>query len=378
MLSFTPSIRTAVATVLALGIALTGCVSCPPPANAPAQIVSGDSHTCVRMGDGTVRCWGWSTSTDSDVAVTEPGVTGVYDIAASVIHTCGLFSSGAAECWAPLANPFPAPASGARLTTGNAHTCWTVADGAVRCAGDNHFGQLGDGTHDSTLSPPAAEVVSISGANALAAGQEFTCALLGSGSVRCWGDGSFGQLGNGSNAGSNVPVDVNGLTGVTAISAYQFSACALVADGSVYCWGRNASGQLGDGTTISRNVPVKVDGVTGATAVVAGADHSCAVVAAGAVRCWGANGSGQLGNGTNTSSLVPVAVSGLSGATAVSAGGPHTCALVAGGTAKCWGANSSGQLGNGTNTSSLVPRSEERRVGKECLTKRRTRWAQDH
>jgi alpha-tubulin suppressor-like RCC1 family protein len=354
-MSWKMSIRTACVAVLALGFALSGCAPCPPPSNGPTQIVTGDSHSCVLMADGTVKCWGWSTSTNSDVAVREAGVTGVYQLAASVIYTCGLFSSGAAECWAPLANPFPAPVSGARLTTGNAHTCWTVAGGEVRCAGDNHFGQLGDGTYGSTPSPPAAAVVGVTGAKALAAGQEFTCALLGTGTVRCWGEGSFGQLGNGSNAGSNLPVDVAGLTGVVAISAYQFSACALLANGSVYCWGYNASGQLGDGTTTSRNAPVKVVGLPGATAVTAGADHSCAVVAGGAVECWGANASGQLGDGTNIASLVPVGVSHLSGATAVSAGGPHTCALVAGGSAMCWGSNAKGELGNDTHAASNVP-----------------------
>ncbi len=349
------SIRTACVALLVFGFALSGCAPCPTQSNRPTQIVSGDSHSCVQMADGTVKCWGWSTSTNSDVAVTEAGVTGVYQLAASVIHTCGLFSSGAAECWAPLANPFPAPTSGAHLTTGNAHTCWTVAAGEVRCAGDNHFGQLGDGTYGSAPSPPASAVVGVTGAKALAAGQEFTCALLVTGTVRCWGEGSLGQLGNGSSAGSNVPVDVTGLTGVVAISAYQFSACALLANGSVYCWGYNASGQLGDGTNTSRNAPVKVVGLSGVTGITAGADHSCAVVADGAVKCWGANASGQLGDGTNTASLLPVGVSRLSGATAVSAGGPHTCALVARGRAMCWGSNSKGELGNSTNTASNVP-----------------------
>jgi alpha-tubulin suppressor-like RCC1 family protein len=349
------TIGAACVALLTIAFAAAGCAPCPAPANGPTQIVSGETHSCVRMADGTVRCWGWSTSTNSQVAVPEAGVAGTYDIAASVIHTCGLFGSGAAECWAPLANPFPAPSSGGHLTTGNAHTCWTVAGGAVRCAGDNHFGELGDGTNVGRPSPPAAAVVGITGATALAAGQESTCALLGTGTVRCWGEGGFGQLGNGSYVDSNVPVDVAGLTGVVAITAYQFSACALLANGSVSCWGSNASGQLGDGTTTTRNTPVTVVGLTGATAVTAGADHSCAVVAGGAVRCWGANGSGQLGDGTNTTSLVPVEVGNLGGATAVSAGGPHTCALVAGGSVRCWGSNSRGELGNGTTTSSNLP-----------------------
>src|SRR5207247_9206213 len=155
----------------------------------------------------------------------------------------------------------------------------------------------------------------------------------------------------------------------TGVGTGDAHTCALLGDGTVQCWGVGDSGQRGDGTfnNIS-TVPVAVVGMggaghlTNAVAVAARGYHSCALLGDGTVRCWGRNQDGQLGDGTVADpatgppgSSTPVQVSGITGAAAVIAGGYHTCALFADGTAWCWGRGDDGQLG----------RSEERRVGKE-------------
>jgi alpha-tubulin suppressor-like RCC1 family protein len=75
--------------------------------------------------------------------------------------------------------------------------------------------------------------------------------------VQCWGFNDDGQFGNGTTTDSFVPVNAIGLQGAwKAIAAGEMHTCALAESGTVMCWGNNEWGQLGDGTTISRTLPV--------------------------------------------------------------------------------------------------------------------------
>src|SRR5207244_103104 len=145
----------------------------------------------------------------------------------------------------------------------------------------------------------------LTGAVGLAAGYAHTCALLSNGTMRCWGENIEGQLGNGTtaNPGTAQPVIVSGISGVTAVTPGAYHTCALLGNGTLQCWGQNDFGQLGNGNTTNRTTPGPVSGITGAVGVTAGWwHHSCALLGGGTVRCWGANDWGQFGNGTRTSS----------------------------------------------------------------------------
>ncbi len=245
-----------------------------------------------------------------------------------------------------------------QVSVGGWHTCALASGGFVRCWGRGAEGQLGNGTlgdaNGVALSP--IRVVGLSGVEQLESGGSFTCALLGEGTVRCWGDGRAGQLGDGTFSIRSIPVAVGGLTNTLQLAAGWAHVCSLAFDGTVKCWGADGSGELGDGTTGDPNnvrlSPVAVQSITGATQVTAGGEHTCALIVDGTVKCWGADESGQLGDGSTGDAdnrrLTAVAVSSVTNATQIAAGQRHTCALIADGTVKCWGNNTSGQIGDGT------------------------------
>jgi alpha-tubulin suppressor-like RCC1 family protein len=138
---------------------------------------------------------------------------------------------------------------------------------------------------------------------------------------------------------------VVGLSGATTLAANGTDTCALLSSGTVKCWGRNGLDVPG----VARGpwlTPVAIQDINGATALAGGA-AMCVVVAGGMARCWGQNDHGQLGDGTTNSSRSLSTVPGLSGVVSVAAGGQHTCALLSDHSVKCWGDNLSGELGDG-------------------------------
>ena len=389
-----------------------------------AAISAGDVHTCAMAAAGGVKCWGdnldnqlgdgtrLKSITPVDVCAVASCASALSDVtavAAGTGQTCAMAAAGGVKCWGDndegqlgvgtesfRRRPVDVCADAActsvlsgvaAVAAGAGHSCAVTALGGVKCWGVNGFGELGDGTTTDSSTPvdvcaDATCDSDLSGVAALAAGGStfvssvgHTCALMSGGGVKCWGDNSTGQMGDGTTTNSSTPVDVcadaectSALSGVVVIAAGAGHTCALMSGGGVKCWGANGFGLLGNGTTTGSSTPVNVcadvactSALSGVVAIAAGAGHTCAVTGLGGVKCWGDNSTGQMGDGTTTNSSTPVDVcadascaSDLSGVAAGASGGStypcsggHTCALVSGGGVKCWGVNTKFQLGHG-------------------------------
>ena len=299
------------------------------------------------------------------------GVANVKAVSTGYYHTCTLSNTGGVSCWGAnnfgqlgrgTTTGVAIPDGGTvvpnavSLSAGGFHTCAVLDNGTVQCWGSNGNGQLGIGTLVDSAVPVT--VTGISNAVSVSAGTYHTCAVLRSGSVSCWGSNDTGQIGNGS-MGTDVtsPVNVSGMTTATAVATGRNHSCAIVGSGSVQCWGADIFGQLGNGSSPSSTTPVAVVNISTAKTINAGSNHTCVVLDTGGVQCWGANKYGQLGNGGGTDNTSPVAMTGISNAIAVLTGYYHSCAVLAGGGVQCAGENSYGQLGDGTNTDSPVAKS---------------------
>jgi alpha-tubulin suppressor-like RCC1 family protein len=233
--------------------------------------------------------------------------------------------------------------------------------GQVYTWGRGEQGELGNGAFKSRLRPVRVRLPKGVKVTSARAGFEFAVALTSTGKVLTWGDGGSGDLGNGHKVNRDVPVPVRLPRGVriTAVSACADCAIALTSTGRVLAWGDGEFGQLGDGKNVSTDTPVyvKLPRHTKVTAVAAGVGHLFAVTSTGSLLAWGDNGFGDLGIGATGVRRTPVRVKLPRGVKIVSAsaGLIHSLALTTTGKVLAWGDNEAGQLGDGSATDSSVP-----------------------
>ncbi len=356
-------------------------------------VTLGFFHSCLLFSGDHIWCWGHNTSGElgdgsmsnryGPVAVRGlPVERHVAHFTGGGLHTCAALGNGGAWCWGdngygqlgdgtttdrqmPVqVMGLPAGTSVSFVGAGDENTCAALDNGSLWCWGRNDRGQLGDGTNDDSLVP--VQVLNIPVGHTitgLATGLYHTCIIMESREVWCWGTNYFGELGDGSTGSQSLAVQVQGLPDDAVVSkiaaGYSFT-CALLQDGTVWCWGDNISGTVGDGTTENRSQPTQVVGLDAdASRLSAGQNHACVVLQDGTAKCWGANYDGELGDGTTTDRHEPTQVVGFPSGVVLSdigTGRSHTCAVSRDGRIWCWGENLFGQLGDGTTTDSSSPR----------------------
>ncbi|MFA5333400.1 MAG: FG-GAP-like repeat-containing protein [Candidatus Nanoarchaeia archaeon] len=240
------------------------------------------------------------------------------------------------------------------ITSSKYNSCGLLENGSAMCWGRNDYGQLGTG--DTTLSNVPVYVSGGYNFSEIASGDEYSCGLLTNGSVMCWGSGSNGHLGNGGNSESHVPVFVRGNYVFKELSSIKLEhTCGILTNGRAVCWGDGDYGDLGNGGESGSNMPVFVSGNYEFLEISTGMYHTCGILINGSAMCWGSNYYSQLGITGASFSYVPIFISEEYSFRAISAGWQHTCGILTNGSAVCWGYNNHGQLGNGEIGESYIP-----------------------
>jgi len=372
-------VRTVVVSVVFTVNSLWAISGATADANTFSQLAIGGSHACGLLQNGLVKCWG--NNLDGQLGLGNPpgttfvptqltGLSGVVQLALGELHSCALINDGRVECWGnnsygQLGKPMdtdnrnvpvfvPGLLNVEHIYAGGSHTCALISSGEVKCWGRNYYGELGLG-FNSYYMPQAVTPTTVPGllnVKSMALGSNFTCALLKSGLVECWGDNRMGELGLGYQDSSwpfglSTPTLVPGLSQVSLLSAGSQHVCAALMSGQVNCWGRDYDGELGLGYRVeSVNSATQVPGLENVTSLGLGDATACAVTGMGIVKCWGGNWYGQLGVGaTLDRSTTPVTVVGIEKAESVLLGSYHSCIILVTGDVSCWGADQAGQFG---------------------------------
>jgi YD repeat-containing protein len=369
----------------------------------PATIAAGRAHACRITPDKVVHCWGDNaydklgianvTGSAIPLTVTLP-ISNIKNVSAGNRASCAIDKLGNHICWGSIPAQFwepnvPNEAIGlvnaihprsgyADVTHGDLYACLLTRRGAVKCAGINYsWSQLGDGTSNfwywyypapgtncptfafgnETCSNLPINVIGLQeNVIAIDAGYRHSCAVLKDGGMKCWGDGSAGELGNQAQTVMSVPVTVTNLAGPVAdVMAGFDNTCALLQSGAVQCWGYEwalGDGRFNPGIAL---IPVNAINLNGSiTQISMLHDHACAANAQGGVQCWGQNDT--LGTGGSVRTPMRVVGLGESGATYISADDDFSCATLSNGSFTCWGNNTSfGVLGDGSTLKRDVP-----------------------
>ncbi|MBL7544549.1 MAG: protein kinase [Bdellovibrionaceae bacterium] len=212
----------------------------------------------------------------------------------------------------------------------------------LKCWGDNSYGQIGDPTQQNAATPttvdPNTQYQKIS------VGLYHTCGLTIEGTAKCWGRGDFSQLGLPHIKSSKVPLIVDAKLKFKAIASGAYHTCGLLENDTLRCWGRSDFGQVGSGQISFQGIIQNIDIQTRYKQIALGEFHSCGITIDDKLKCWGKNDFGQLGVGHQESLVSPTLISDTIKFSKVKLGKFHTCGRTLTNDLLCWGRNNYFQL----------------------------------
>jgi alpha-tubulin suppressor-like RCC1 family protein len=367
------------------------------------QLTAGRAHSCALLSDRAVKCWGKGANgrlglrSTQDVGDDEaPGTAPDVNVGGPVVstsagseHQCVVLETGRVRCWGrgddgrlgygathdvgddedPSAEgniALSAPAS--QVAAGRRHTCALLVDGRVQCWGDNSEGALGTGAGKNIGDdehPDSQPPLDLGEKVTQLAATSSTCALLQSGSVRCWGPVRGSTADRFRSAANTPPVEVGGPVTRLFAGPMAHSYCGMMASGSLRCWGdlpeptfpETLDEKKPDPERVAIHAANKFGFPTPATvgdlpaparweSVGLAAEFAC-LLRDGHVSCWGSGEHGTLGAGQKRVPLNSAVAVPTAPATQLAVGGYHVCALLDDSRVYCWGAAEEGRLGRG-------------------------------
>ncbi len=263
------------------------------------HVLAWGNNAAGQLGDGT------TTDSHTPVRVRLPKGTRVTAIGAGESFSLARTASGHALAWGfgadgqlgngstdqisavPVRVQLPKGSKVKTLAAGQSYALASTSSG-LYAWGDNDLGQFGNGTTTGSDTPVIVPILvrgpSLGHLVSLAAGCDHTVALFSGGAVLAWGEGSEGELGNGSTVNSDTPVGVLLPAGakIAAVGASCLDSLARTIKGHVLAWGDGSLGQLGDGSTAGSDTPARVELPAGWRAFAIGsgpeANHAFAIV----------------------------------------------------------------------------------------------------
>jgi alpha-tubulin suppressor-like RCC1 family protein len=287
-------------------------------------------------------------ATNASYTISSPGISDSGKYTVAVTNNKGTVISDTARFYAKV------KIMSAGTSSDNPFSLFVKTDGTIWACGDNTFGQFGDGTTNSQITP--VQIKSITNIQNVAAGATHSLFLKYDGMVWACGNNGSGQLGDGTTTSRTVSVQMINISNVLSIAAGGDHSLILKKDGTVWTCGNNSYGQLGDGTTINHSTPVQVTSIINVQSVAAGTFQCLMLKVDGTLWTCGYNYYGSIGDGTTIDRYFPVQVTTLgNNVKAMSASGAFSLILKNDGTLWTCGYNYCGELGDGTNSDRSTP-----------------------
>lgn len=241
-------------------------------------VSAGEEHTIAIKSDGTI--WSWGNNSYGQLG------QGTTDTATNHINPVKI---GTGTSWKTV-------------STRDYHVLAVKTDGTLWSWGRNNYGQLGQGTSDTTTTHNYPVQVGASNLwKIISSGFQYSLGIKSDGTLWSWGHNDLGKLGQGTSDGGtthNTPIQVGSDTTWGVVMAGQNHAIATKSDGTLWSWGTNGSGQLALGDTVQRNTPVRIGSGTTWKFISVPSYSTYAIRTDGTFWSCGYNGYGNLGQGT--------------------------------------------------------------------------------